>query len=708
MAEDSGLKTTTPQPMTFAQCLTAGRERAFVGRAGELQAFDSLLDENGGERLWFIVGPGGIGKTTLLHSFRAHARKRSVPCAFIDARNVRANPPDVLKALGQATGHQALAHFCAGHSTPILMIDTFERWEHLEGWLREKLLPGAPGNLRVVIAGRNEPGQAWRHDPGWQALTRVSTLQDLDADEADEYLTRRGISHPSKQTLLSFAAGRPLVLALGADMVAQGQSLHTRADTRPIIERLVARFTSDAQAPMQRQALDSAAIVRTLNQDLLAGMLDIDDAGPLYQWLSRLSFMETGPDGIFPHDLVRETLMADMARRYPGRYETGVLRAFDWIVEQIEATNDLSWAEAARLAGDGMYALRELKVVQHFLYPEGVHALYIEPATKDEWPVLADMVAHHEGGESRHWFEFWCQRFPDQVFVVRGAAGSARGLFLRLDMENLTTADRDADPLTALLWQHLSQTGQPDDRAHLPFIRFWLAAEHWQSQSAEKTAILMAINSYNLMAKHLRLTAQVFRDDPAWVMQAQALGIDLLEGSDTRIGDTTWRLYLNDWHRESPTRYYRHFAERCIAFDAALAGASIPKTGGGQAWPDETTFRSAVHEALKHHHTTAALSDNRLLGSALILASTGRGTDSGARIRMLRREINQAVDALANAPGNGLHHARLLRRTYLGGALSQKQAASTLGMGYSTYRRHLAEAREALASELWQAELHRR
>src|SRR5699024_1532511 len=99
----------------------------------------------------------------------------------------------------------------------------FENWADLEWWLREQLLPETSTNLRVIIAGRYDPEAAWTTDPGWRDLIHVTALGDLSTNEADEYLTRRGISGESRQTLLDFSAGRPLVLALGADMISQGQ-----------------------------------------------------------------------------------------------------------------------------------------------------------------------------------------------------------------------------------------------------------------------------------------------------------------------------------------------------------------------------------------------------------------------------------------------------------------------------------------------------
>ncbi len=45
-----------------------------------------------------------------------------------------------------------------------------------------------------------------------------------------------------------------------------------------------------------------------------------DDAGDLFAWLRTLPFIDEGPDGLFPHDVARDGLLADLRWRDPGRY----------------------------------------------------------------------------------------------------------------------------------------------------------------------------------------------------------------------------------------------------------------------------------------------------------------------------------------------------------------------------------------------------
>src|SRR6185312_9715410 len=69
--------------------------------------------------------------------------------------------------------------------------------------------------------------------------------------------------------------------------------------------------------PAHRAALETCALVRLTTESLLAEVLGVDDAHELFEWLRGLSFIESGPLGIFPHDLVRDALGVDLRWRNP-------------------------------------------------------------------------------------------------------------------------------------------------------------------------------------------------------------------------------------------------------------------------------------------------------------------------------------------------------------------------------------------------------
>lgn len=685
---------------TLADRVAAARRGLFVGRESELARFRRFLREDELPPLWFLVGPGGIGKSTLLQFCRDTAAREGHPCLYLDARRVAPNPPAARAALEQAAGGRSLAEFCRGGARPLLLIDSFEYWRELQPWLRHECLPRLPGELRMMFAGRHGPDPEWHADAGWRPLMHISRLEALTAEDCTRYLQRRGVSGERARELTAFSGGHALALAMGADAVLDGRSLDLAGESsHPVYRTLLESFTREARDARQRQALDACAVARELNEDLLAHMLGVEDARDAFDWLAGLSFIESGAQGLFPHDIVRDVLMREMPRRFPGRYESLARAAINWVVDRIEDAVDLGNAEAARLAADGMYSLRALPVVQHFLNPAGTRALYLDSASESDWPALAAMTECHEGAASREWLEFWCRRYPENVTVVRHTDGEPRGYYLRLDMETLDPSERDADPLARVLWRAIEAGFTPRPGDHMPFIRHWVSADYAHSESPEKTQILMGINTYNMTAANLRLTAQVYGiSDPSWPVQARALGIEMLIGSDTIVGDKTWRIYYNDWLREPPTRYYRLFADRCIQFEQAMAGG-VPTKAYRSLEPDE--FAAATAAAIKHVRNDARLRDNPLMASALMRCGA---EGDGDRAAVLRRHLAAAARDLAETGPAGERASRILSAAYLEPVGSQKAAAAALNMGYSTFRRQLAESRGLLTEALWRRE----
>jgi hypothetical protein len=87
-----------------------------------------------------------------------------------------------------------------------------------------------------------------------------------------------------------------------------------------VIQALVRRLLDDVPTPLHRRALEVCAHLRVTTEDRLAEALMINDASGLFEWLRSLSFIESGPAGVFPHDLTRDVIEADLRWRSPERY----------------------------------------------------------------------------------------------------------------------------------------------------------------------------------------------------------------------------------------------------------------------------------------------------------------------------------------------------------------------------------------------------
>ena len=353
-----GKSTPTAQlgAITVADRLRQARRRRFVGRTGELELFRTALTSGeSGFTVLFVHGPGGIGKTTLLGALAEAAEEANATAVRLDARTIEPSPPAFYAALGAALGvpdRAAPLESLAAHPRPILFIDTYEQLMPLDNWLREEFLPALPADALVVAAGRTPPSPQWASDPGWGELLRVVALRNLQPDDARAYLHAAGVPEDLHGRVLEMTHGHPLALSLLVDVVEQhrgalapGLSLQ---ETPDVVRVLLEHFVEWVPSPRHREALEACAHARFTTEDLLRTALGGDDAHELFGWLRGLSFIEEDPYGVFPHDVARDVLDADLRWRDRASYADLHRRVRRHLVEQARRTSGTGTAPVVR------------------------------------------------------------------------------------------------------------------------------------------------------------------------------------------------------------------------------------------------------------------------------------------------------------------------------------------------------------------------
>lgn len=659
---------------SIAEVLAENRARLFVGREAELAACDRLLSPEHPCRVLFVHGPGGIGKTTLLHAAAERARTAGWAVAAVDARAVPPEPVAVRMALGQAMG----ASTGEPERRLLLALDTFEAWAALEGWLRDEFLPSLFDSAHVLLAGRRPPGVRWRSDPGWHGLLEHRALSPLSGEEARDYLARRGIEATARSRAVEVARGHPLLLALLADALgssAQAELSDTffaRAIDEQLID-LVDHLVPAATRSEERAALYASSLVRHTTEPLLAEMVGVDAerAQSLFAWLRGLSFVDAGPIGAFPHDVMRDALRATLERREPALRTRLLDGAVAHYLERIRSSGD------PVLLGEHLYLYTNFMPPIYPGFVADAEPSYAEPARPQDVPAMRAMVADHEGAEQARIFDFWWQRQPEAFRAVRGSDEAVTGFFLLLEIRDPPAEWLAGDALLARFWTEGARLDRPLQQGECGvLLRMWMHRERHMQPSPVGPLWAVELGRSLLMNPDVAMGAALHPDSDAWVSNSRLYGHRELAGSRGRSGGETTVVYLHDFSRETALewleRTYRRYRETVV--DPAPAAPIEP---------------GELRTALRQLHRPDRLARHPLLARV-------QGEDP---VSALRARIEEECQALRGNPRTEVLF-RVLDRTYLRPAHDQRAAAEACHLSWDQYRRRLTESIRLLAARL--------
>jgi hypothetical protein len=643
--------------------LQAARQRAFVGRKEELAAFDEALCGGG---VLFVHGPGGVGKSALLRRFAQRAAEAGRTVVVLDGRMLYPSPAALVAETGPVLADERA----------VLLIDTFERIHGLESWLRERFLPTLPVGALVVVAGRTRPDLTWRADPGWADMVRVIGLGDLEPMDAAALLDARGVADELHDPLLAFARGHPLALSLGAAAAVDANAADSRwTPTHDVVATLLDQLVGDVPGPAHRRALEVCAHTYRSTQDVLRAVLPGEDAAALFSWLRRLPFVEAGPLGLYPHDVVREVLEADLRWRDPRGHADTHRRIRDHLTQQIRTAEDADVLGAVgslfylhRDAGETPHVWRRAGELSEDVFrPEDAEDLLRLAA---EWdPATLPAVSH------------WMARQPRAFRLYRRTAnGELVGACAWLRLES--AAEAHADPVVATAWANAHASAPLRLGEHLAVHRSWVR-RGWGTSPVTDLIRWRAVGWFLRSARLACSFVAVHGDDPSGGRYHDMHDL----GDRVREGDVEYRLRAHDW-RAVPARVW---------LDRLLPTGAPVEHEPELVVLSQEEFTDAVRKALRHLSRPGELAASPLTRGRLL---AGRADPAHA----LRELLEDGIRDLGRDPRAGKLH-RALDVTYLRGAPTQEAAAERLGLSFTTYRRHLTAGIERLCEDLWRREI---
>lgn len=658
---------------TLGALLDDARRRSFVGRDDELASFEAALTDAAGHRVLFVHGPGGIGKTTLLHRLRIRARELDRPVLHFDGRE-------------QSVTREMLAAAVDDAADGVLLVDGYEYLSSIDDWVREQLLPSMPASAVVVLAGREAPGTAWRSDPGWRQLVAVHALSPFDDLEGREVLARARVASEHHEHLLRLGRGHPLALALLADVAAMGRIPEHLADAPDVVAALLPAFLDSVPDDSCAAGLELCALSWVTTEALLEHVLG-DDARDVWQWLESLPFVVRSPLGLHPHDLARDVLAAEQLRRSPasGLRVHRTVRAFG-----MDAVRHAPIEVAHVAALQILYLHRNSPLTSPFWALRDGESLGVQPGRPTDHAGVLEIIEREEGVAAAQLAARWLETQPESFRVLR--SGDHLRAFAVEPVIPADSALEADDRVVRAVLEATARLGPLRPGEQLSIGRFFGAPEGYQT-GGEAVVSGSVSSLMTWLTRALAWSWIVTVSSDFWDPVFDYLGFEHrveLPGDRKRVA------YGMDWRRIGVDVWLDEIGRR------ELSGVTgpLPKHLLRPVPLDRTRFTAAIRDAIRSVRDLDALRESPLLHTRIL--------DNRERnAAQLAAALVRGVDTVGDA-SDGEELARVLRRTYVQAAPSQEAAAHTLDMSLSTYRRRLARALDALGDVLWAVEIGER
>jgi hypothetical protein len=401
--------------------------------------------------------------------------------------------------------------------------------------------------------------------------------------------------------------------------------------------------------------------------------------------------------GLFPHDLARETLDADLRWRNPE----GCRRLTSRLIKGLYATfQHAASIEQQRIWYDILYLARHNPFIKPYFVWSALGSAYAEPASSQDHQVILEMVRRLEGNRSAQIAQHWLHRQPEAFLVYRTVDGELIGFMAQLALHRVTTDDCAFDPAVAAALEFVQRHGPIRPGEEISQVRFWMGGDTYQAVSLVLN--LTAINSTIFWMTHPNLAWSFIAVADPDFLQPHFTSINIQRAPEAGfvVDGRHYGVFGHDWRLEPVAAWLELKAERYPLTDVKLEqlAATPPASLVVLSQPE---FVEAARHALRDYARPDLLAANPLMRSRLVVDSY----ESKASPSALQALLREAVATLSTNPKDRKLH-RALWHTYLEPAPSQERAAELLDLPFSTYRYHLANGVERVAAWLWQRELY--
>jgi hypothetical protein len=695
----------------IADILTSTRNQYFVGREKELLDFKKVIST--AELPYFLLylyGVGGQGKTTLLKQMMEMCKQYHYQSIYLDAREINASPhifqEELRMRLNIEVEKDIFEFFENNTSKTILFIDTYEKFSPIDDWLRQDFLPLLSDNVLTVLCGRTAPSVRWLADSAWQQLMKIVELRNLSPTESKEYLTKRQIPDHLQAQIMDFTHGHPLALCVIADAYYQSPNKDFRPQESPdIIQTLLQHFVQKTPSPAHRAALEICGLVHITTESLLSKVLGFDDVRELFEWLQALSFVESNKFGLYPHDLAREALCADLQWRNPDWYAELHKRIRNYY--KFKFDNSTGEAQFRTLFGLN-YLHRNHPLVRPYFDWQETGSFWLDLVKSEDMIFLRQMTEKHEGETAVKILDFWAKRKEAQIWVFRDVEKIARGYILKINLNELNPEEKITDVAVLKAMKYATQNLHLRKGEIYTLFRSWLAEETYQSVSNLQSNIFLSIVQYYLTTSGLAVTMLACAYPEFWKSVLNYADLEWQQDLDFQIENKGEKInfgwYVHDWRKTPPATWLMLLGQRELDPSAQISRQEKPSLQ--LMVLSEEEFAESVYDALKDFYTYNRLVQNPLTRSKFVVQALTPDAPEDERVSKLKEKLQTSIKKIEASPRDEKFY-RVLYRTFINVAGSQEQTADFLNIPFSTYRRYLKKGVQLITEMLWNEEVER-
>jgi tetratricopeptide (TPR) repeat protein len=225
----------------------------------------------------------------------------------------------------------------------LLCFDNFEAARsELREWLIRLREYKPSQNIRIAIAGRDQPGAKW--DP-LRSVTKTIRVDVFTEQEAESFLDAYTIIDPkSRKEILELSGRLPVLMSWLA--AVEGSEVEPSIPTHDIVERFL-RWVTD---PALKQVALVTAIPHNFNTDILKLLLEqegqIVDEHAAFDWLQTMPFVKQGSDGWEYHDVLRRLMLTYQRQKSPQMYRqmhTVLANFYNTFRDELRLTEEEHW-----------------------------------------------------------------------------------------------------------------------------------------------------------------------------------------------------------------------------------------------------------------------------------------------------------------------------------------------------------------------------